>query len=271
MLEQAIDLDKDIKDIDKYTVKTVERAFQILDCFWENGPQIGVTEVCNKLGINSNMAFRLLMTMEKAGYISQDPSTNKFQLTLKVLQLSRVALNAMEIRRQSMPYLEALSREYRAANVNLAVYEQGEVISIARFESEKVPRTYFHIGRRLPAHATGVGKILISELDDAELESVVNTRGLKKYTEKTISTLEELKKELEKVRHEGLAWDIEEHIPGVNCVAAPIRDGARRIIASVSLSAFEIHISLEELKEASVRLRETANSISHVMGFYSDY
>jgi len=108
--------------------------------------------------------------------------------------------------------------------------------------------------------------MLISELDDEELQYVMGLEKLKKYTDRTLSTLDDLKKELKKIRSEQLSWDLGEQIPHNNCMAAPIRDSSRKIVAAVSLSALDFHMSVDELEKASVDLKEAANVISSAMG-----
>jgi len=256
--------DSNLKD-EKYLIQSVERALKILDLIIDQNDEITVTCVCDKLGVNANMAYRLLMTMTYAGYLDKVESTGRFRITLKTLQLSRIAINSLEIRRSSLPFLEELWRKFGAANVNLAILDKRRVLAVARIDSEKVPITHHYVGRLQPPHATAVGKVLLSELDPAEVESIVESHGMREFTEKTIRTLPELFEELAKVRQEQLAWDLGEHIPGDNCVAAPVRDANNKIVAAVSLSAYEVHMSIDELRAASSVLRETANRIFRVI------
>lgn len=253
------------------TINTVVRAFRLLDYFADAGTPLGVAEAARHLNVNTNMAFRLLKSIESAGYIAQDPSSGKFRISLKVLPLGQVALSSLEVRRWAMPCLEELSAQYPDANVNLAVLEGGDVIYVARLESARLPRLYSPVGRRGAVHATAVGKVLVSELDDAELEALVREKGLKRFTNNTITSLEQLKKELARVRQEGVAYDTEEHIIGVNCIAAPVRDSKGQIVASISLSAFTVHMSLEELQGAKPSVCGTAAKISFGLGYHSAY
>jgi len=252
---------------EQYQIQAVTRSYRILDLICKTNSEISLSDVCKELDVNSNMAYRLLMTMVGSGYLDKNEVTGKFRLTLKVLQLSRIAMNSLEIRRWAMPYLEELWQQFPKANVNLAVLERSEVLAVARIDSNKVPRTYFTVGRVLPSHATALGKVLLSEMDGQLLRTILGSGELKKYTDRTASTVEEFKDELAKVRREKIAWDRNEHIPGDNCVAAPVRGSQGTIDAAVSLSAFEIHMSLEDLESTVQALQETANKISQAMGF----
>jgi len=255
---------------DQYSIRTVERAFEVLDFISAKNAAVSITEVARELNINSNMAYRLLMSICAAGYLEQNRAENDhFSLTLQVLRLSSVVLNHLEIRSRAIPYLQSLWLKCRAANVNLAVLYRGQVVQVERIDSDRLPRTFATVGRVLPPHATALGKMLMSESSEAELHEKLGSQPLAKYTENTIDSVEKLVEELKKVRLEGIAWDRGEQIAGDHCVAAPIRDKNRGIVAAVSLSALEIHMSPEELQKAVVPLVEAARSISYSLGFYT--
>jgi DNA-binding IclR family transcriptional regulator len=256
--------------LNPYSIKTVERALEIFDLMCAKKAPVSISEVAQHLDVSSNMAYRLLMSLRTSGYLEQNRNENDlFYFTLKILEVGSVALNQCELRTRSAPFLQSFWVQFRAANVNLAVLENDRVIQIERIDSDRLPRTYATVGRVLPPHATALGKMLISELNAAELHRVVGDPPFPKYTDNTIETLEELRNELRKIRKERVAWDRGEQISGDHCVAAPVRDKSRRIIGAVSLSALEIHISPDELHQAVVPLLETTRSISQTFGFLS--
>lgn len=252
---------------DRYFIKIVDRALRVFEYVSSQAREVSIAEISDVLDINTNMAFRLLSTLNKSGYLVQDSNSSKYVVSLKVLQSSRAALSCLDIRTRALPYMELLWRECSRANVNLAVWYRNDVIVVDRIDSESVPRTYFAPGKMIPAHATALGKILLCEIEPTELSRIIEEKGLKRYTENTIVTEGQLRDELKKVARDGIAWDIEEHIPNDNCVAAPVRDQSKSIIAAISLSAFRHIIDLEELTEAANHLRVTAKRISFAMGF----
>lgn len=252
---------------DRYSIRAVERCLEILDLFTQADDKLGVNNVAKALNINTNMAFRMLVTMAKAGYLEKDEKTGLFTVSLKFLPLSRKALLSLEIRRAVMPSLEMLRLSYPKANLNLAVLYQGEVIVVDRIDSMSLPRTYFVPGKTLPFHATGLGKALTCELDEAELDAIIAKRGLKAYTPSTIVTPLALKEELAKVRRERVARDRCEFIPNDNCNAVPLRDGSGAIVAAISLTAFESYMSVEEVEATMPVLAEAGRNISYYLGF----
>ena len=252
---------------DRYSIKAVERCLEILDLFSQSDDKLGVNHVAKALDINANLAFRMLVTMANAGYLERDENTSLFTVSLKFLPLSRKALLSLDIRRAVVPSLEMLRASYPKANLNLGVLYQGEVIVVDRVDSMSLPRTYFVPGKTLPFHATGLGKALTCELDEAEIDAIIAKRGLKAYTPTTIATPQALKEELAKVRKEQAARDRCEFIPNDNCNAVPLRDGSGAIVAAISLTAFENYMSVEEVEAAMPALAETARNISYYLGY----
>jgi DNA-binding IclR family transcriptional regulator len=254
-------------DSDRYNIKTVERAFQILDFACEQSGPVSIQDIGSALDINTNMTFRLLASLLNSGYMIKDPSTGLYSVSLKSLRLSRNALHSVEIRRVCMPYLELLWNVFPKANLNMAVYYQEDVLVIDRIDSQSLPRTYFTPGRTLPFHCTGLGKILTCTLPEEELDLLIKNRGLKQYTVNTITSAEGIKEELKRVRLEQVGRDRNEFISGDNCSAVPIYGKGGQIIAGISISALEPYMKEEEVEASIPKLRETAMKISYTMGF----
>jgi len=254
-------------DDEKYSIKAVTRCLKILDMAGNFDRPLTVNDVSDALDINNNMAFRMLSTLVAAGYMVKDEKTGFYSVSLRALHLSRNALLSLDIRKFAMPYLEMLWNQYSKANINLAIYYEDEVMLIDRLYSLNIPRTFFFPGKVVPFHCTALGKVLTCELDEAALDQLVAKRGLKSFTPKTIVDPVMLKEELAKVRAEHLARDREEYIIEDNCNAVPIRNQEGKIIAAISLAAFESAMSMQEVEETIPALRNTAHCISSTMGY----
>ncbi|QQO08513.1 IclR family transcriptional regulator [Breznakiella homolactica] len=252
---------------EKYTVKVAERCFEILDLAISQEEPLTNQNVAAHLKINTNMAFRLLSTMVNSGYLTKDESSGQYHISLKVLHLTRKSLLSLDIRRISMPYLELLWHQFPKANLNMAVYYDGDILVLDRIDSVSLPRTYFTPGKVLPFHCTGLGKVLTSEMPEEDIDRLVLEKGLNSYTTYTISDPVSLKKELAKVREEQCARDRNEFILNDNCNAVPIRNQKGAVIAAISLSAFENYMSVEEVENTMPVLMETGRKISFLMGY----
>lgn len=254
------------EEVDKYNIKTVRRCFQILDLA-ALGQPLTIQDVCAELGVNSNMAFRLLASVVSAGYMTKDEHTGHYATSLKSLQLSRSALLSLEIRKVTMPYLELLWNQYPKANLNMAVYYEGEILVVDRIDSLSIPRTYFTPGKALPFHCTALGKVLTCELPEAELDALIARHGLKSFTPQTIADPAALKEELRKVRTAQLGRDRNEYLQKDNCNAVPIKGKHGKTVAAISLSAFENYMTVEEVESTIPALHETARKISYMAGY----
>jgi DNA-binding IclR family transcriptional regulator len=105
-------------------------------------------------------------------------------------------------------------------------------------------------------------------MDGSQLDDLIAKKGLKSFTSKTIVDPSELKMELEKVRLDQVARDRNEYILKDNCNAAPIRDRTGKIIAAISLSAFENYMSVQEIEDTIPAVQETARKISYMAGYH---
>ena len=253
---------------EKYAIKAVIRCLKILDLAGNIDRPLSINDVCSSLRINTNMAFRMLSTLVTAGYMVKDEKTGLYSNSLKkTLQLSRNALLSLNLRKYAMPYLELLWNQFSKANINLALLYEGDVLVVDHMENTNSPRSYFVPGRIAPFHCTALGKILTCELDETELDKIIAKKGLKTFTPKTITDPVMLKAELAKVRSEQLARDREEHVIQNNCNAVPIRGQEGKIIAALSLTAFESFMSVQEIEETIPALQVTARRISFMAGY----
>lgn len=256
-----------ISNKNNYNIKSVMRAFKIIDLITASDRPLTIQEVSKSLEINTNMAFRLLSSLVASGYVTREDQSSKYSISLKSLQLSHNALVSLEIRKITMPYLELLWNRYPKANVNMAVNYFGQILEVDHLDSIHLPRTYFTPGKALPFHCTALGKMLSSELDEEQLNKLISKNGLKSFTSNTITDSETLKKELEKIRREQIARDRNEYILKDNCNAAPIRNREGNIIAAISLSAFENYMSVKEIEDTIPAIQETVRKISYMTGY----
>ncbi len=254
----------------RYSITAVERGIAILDMFNEQTDCISIQDVCDALGVNTNMAFRLLKTLTHTGYLRESSKSGGYYLSLRVLKLSRVALQSLDIRKLAMPYLELLWTQFPKANVNMGMKNGDDIIMVDRVDGHQLPRTYFNPGKLIPFHCTGIGKVLCCSLSDDEIRAMVDrTGGLKAYTPNTITDVDVFIEELHKVRAEGVGRDRNEYIVDDNCSAVPIRDRNGKIVAAISTSALTPNMSVDEIEGTITKLKETANRINMILGFQS--
>ena len=209
----------------------------------------------------------MLSTLVSTGFLSKDNHTDTYTVSLKSLKLSNRALQSMEIRKIAMPTLELLWSQYPMANGNLGVMYDDEILIIDRIDSRSIPRTHFTPGKKLPFYCSGLGKVLASGLSDDQLDALIAKTRFKALTKYTLIDPALVKEEILKVREEGVGRDCQELSLGDNCVAAPVKTSKGKTIAAISLSALSSNMSQDELEAAIPKLKETAASITSLLGY----
>jgi len=245
----------------EYEIQTVKNALRMLEVF-HSETELGVSELARRLDLHKNNAFRLLATLELAGYIQQTPETELYHLGPRCLELGHAFARSHALINQARPVLEALG-ESMGETVHLGVLRDEEVVHLDGVLPEQLVLTGLRVGERLPAHCTALGKVLLAD----GAGSGASDRELARYTDSTIVDSAKLADELRAVALQGYAPDLEEYAPGLRCVAAPVRDASSRVIASVSLSAPSFRLSEEQLHgEAARAVTEAATRISQRLG-----
>lgn len=249
-------------------VKSVNRALELVEILCKADGGISLNELSEKAGLHKTTVHRLLQSLLEYGYANQDSGTRKYKAGLKIFELSHQLIDKMELRDQARPELKELNRETNET-VHLAVLDKGEVVYIDKIEPQRTIRMYSSIGKRAPAHCTGVGKALLAYLPEDELERVTKEKGLKKHTKNTITSISALKEELRKVRERGYAVDNAEHEKEVRCVACPIFSHRDKVVAAVSLSVPSFRVGKEKVKKLAPVVKKYAENISRQMGWHS--
>lgn len=211
---------------------------------------------------------RLLQTLQLKGFVRQNPETRRYALSLQGIELASIILDSMDLRRQALPEMEELAR-VADSKANLAVRDGAGLIYVARVESPRVPRIFFHLGKRASLHATGLGKALTAHLPEEELAALFRQMAFEQLTPGTITDPETLRQQLHETRARGYALDLGEYLEDVNCLAVPIFDKKQHVVAAISVSgpsAFMTPQRLEELREAVVR---AGRVISAKLGFWA--
>jgi DNA-binding IclR family transcriptional regulator len=224
-----------MRDAKRYEIKVLVKALRILDLFDEKGKELSGTEISEILGMNKASVFRILTNLENAEYLEKDGDTSKYTLGLKLYNLGKLAEPHAKLKKIARPYLEKMNHRC-GETVHLAVLHQGEALYLDKIEGTKTIRVISRVGSRLPAHCSGVGKVLLAGLAEEKLDQIVKEKGLKRFTGNTITDLPRLKREIAKFQELGYAIDDEEIEEGLKCAAAPLRDSKGDVLAAISVS-----------------------------------
>lgn len=247
-------------------IKSVAKALQIIDILADAKEELTLGEIANKMGLAKSTVHGLLSTLRDFGYIEQSIFSGKYKLGLRLFELGSIVANGWDVRTVAAPYIQRLVDKL-GETVHLVVLDKGEVLYIDKRETSHSLRIVSQVGMRLPAHCTGVGKVLLASLPPEEVKRIVAIKGLQRFTKHTITDLETLEKELDKVRAQGYAIDNEEIMDSLRCVAAPIRDNTGKVCAAISVSGPVARLEGKKLKLAIEQVVKTAAEISADLGY----
>jgi IclR family KDG regulon transcriptional repressor len=264
----------------EYAIQTVLNALRMLEVFHKES-EIGVSDLARQLDLHKNNAFRLLATLELAGYIQQTPKTELYHLGPRCLELGHAFARSHSLIDQARPILEELASSL-GETAHLGVRTGTEVVHLDGVLPEQLVLTGLRVGQRTPAHCTALGKVLLSGDDvdlsdesfwaaDDLLAAGVSKSGappaFKRFTEATCVDPAKLADGLRAVALNGYAADLEEFSVGLHCVAAPVRDASSRVVAALSISGPSFRLSPEVLHgEGAQAVTRAATRLSQKLG-----
>lgn len=251
------------KNPTKYRIKVLHKAFLLLDLFNGDVEELSSPEITEKLGYTQSTVFRIIANLEDEGYLEKNRETGKYRLGMKLFFLGSRVKPYGHLKRTARPLLRKLSQQ-TGETVHLAVLYKYKALYLDKIEGNHTVRVVVsQVGHKLPAHCSGVGKVLLANLPLNEVQEVIEENGLPAITPNTITTWNHLKLELEKTREQGFAIDNEEIEMGVKCVAAPVFAG-EQVLAALSVS-----VPKERFEKVSSDLTrmamQTAKELSNIL------
>jgi len=232
-------------------VQSLERGLSVLRVFSADHATLTLSDVARLAGLTRATARRILLTLESLGYVSSD--ARLFELTPKVLDLGYAYVSSLKVADIAQPFMEALSERVHES-VSASVLDGPDIIYVARVPTKRIMTVSLAIGSRLPAEMTSMGRVLLSELPEPQLEAFLDTAQLRPRTAYTITTTEALRAEIGRVREMGWALLDQELEVGVRSVATAIRDSRGRAAAAINVSGHAGRVTLKELRGEFLQL-----------------
>ena len=250
---------------DKNFVGVTQKIFAVLEAMSQQRKSgVPLEEITELSGIPKTTVHRLLYSMNKLGYVEQDPVTNLYSLAGKFFELGKNALPYQRLTAIAKPLMQRLLFTY-GESVNLAVPQGAAAVYILVLESPKPHRLAAWVGQSSLLHCTSVGKCIAAYLTAEDRQEALARYGLPAMTASTITSPEQLEEELKIVREEGVAVDNEENAIGAICVGAPIFANDAQPIAALSVSGPSIRMS-QNLPAIKTAVREVTHTISFLLG-----
>jgi IclR family pca regulon transcriptional regulator len=251
----------------KYTLETLMRGLNILSLYTRETPALTLTEITRATKLNKTTVYRILSTLENAGYLVRDADTKRYRPGLKVLQLGFASISSLEVRQVARRYLKTLSQQV-GETVSLSVLDGTDIIYVDRVRNQRIVGVVLGLGSRLPAHCASMGKAMLAHLPSHELSQYLDQVSLQSCTAKSLVDRQALEAELAVVRSQGYATNDEELEMGLRAVAAPIWDNSNHVVAAVNITGSTSSISQERLVgDLAEAVRHTAAQISQALGY----
>ncbi len=244
--------------------RSLEHGISILESFTIDSPELGVSELSRLLGLTKSTVHRLVTTLVKRGYLTQDGETRKYRLSLRMYEVGSVAVRTLGLYKVAS-VLEELGARTRET-VHISVLSDRAVTYLYSVESTQPVRTHSRLGQRSPVTCTANGKIFLAHFPEPVLQSYLSA-GLPRYSPNTITDMLAFERELDTIRSQGYAVDRQELQEGIVCIAAPIRDHTEKVIAALGLSAPAIRMEGDRVAELASVLVEAAARVSCELGY----
>lgn len=235
-------------------VKSLQKAIEVLNCFTRK-PNLGVTEISEQLGLYKSNVHNILNTYKAMGYLEQEPETGKYSLGIGIFDLSRALGDRFTLTKVAMPYMQELANTTNK-NVYLAVPREDEVLYLdATYPADATYLMRSLLGERAKMYCTGLGKAMLSGMNSEQIEECISA-DMRPYTEHTITDRKQLLEELQLTKVRGYAIDNMEHEFGIKCVALPIFDNRRQVVAAISVSGSSVHFTDEKIVEIAELIKK---------------
>jgi IclR family transcriptional regulator, pca regulon regulatory protein len=272
---QVAMIDRDREDTaggeERYAL-TLGRGLEVLTCFTPERPVLDVHTIANELAISRPTAYRFAATLERAGYLVRDKTSEgsratKFRLGFRVLDLGSATLSGTSMAVHARPIVHGL-RAATAHRVTLAVLA-GPNVAIVESAASYVAEHLLpdaRVGSQLPAYCTGLGKVLLAALPVAQQSRQLGAAPLKKRLRATITNREALAKALRVVRRAQFAESVDESWPDVSEIAVPVVGYDGEVIAALGIVAHSSLTTRASLRKCLPRLTEAAAALSAFLG-----
>lgn len=240
---------------------TVGKAFRVLDEVAAHGRPVRFGELLQHSPFPKATLYRLVQTLVSQGMLGYDDERQTYALGIRLVGLAHAAWRQSSLAPIARPFLDALAAE-SGETVHLAQLDNGQVLYVDKRNAAKPIEMFSQAGKVGPAYCTGVGKAMLAFLKEPDLARAIEKQAFYRYTHATLTSLEALRRELAEIREQGVAFDREEHEPGIICIAAPIHSRKSGPMGAVSITTSTQHKSLSDLEIHRPLLDETARKIA---------
>ncbi len=247
-------------------VQSIGRAFAIIEEIARNRDGIGLAELSKRVGLHNSTTFHLVKTMVSLGYVRQLKDSKRYRIGRPLFALAASALDEIEMMSLATPVLDDLARA-TGESAHFSVPMGDAVVVLARTSGPGAFQLTDRVGVVRPAHCTALGKIMLAALAPDQFARYLQRAELKAYTPKSITSAEQLAREIAEVRRAGLAVDDGEFDSELRCAALPVRNFSGQVIGAIGISGPVWRLSIEALQKRARIVRAAADRLSAEFGY----
>ncbi|MFD2327730.1 IclR family transcriptional regulator [Cohnella sp. GCM10020058] len=247
-------------DKEKTVVKSADRVLDIIELLASDVEPMSLTDISRVLDMPASSTYKLLQNLLNRGYLETDRQEKQFRLGYKILEIGTKYTQNTSLISEFQHVAQRIVDEINEA-VYLSIRSENNIMYIAEKQSTQPVRFVSHLGMKLPLHATAMGKMMLSRLNEEELNRIYPDDQLGTLTETTLNNRNDLNAQLASIREEGLAYSNSEAVQGVQCVAAPIINSQNQMVAAMSISIPKARMSEELWEKAGAMIRQAAKEL----------
>jgi IclR family transcriptional regulator, KDG regulon repressor len=240
---------------------TIGKALEVMDLVAQAERPVRFSELLALSPHPKATLYRLVQTLTNLGMLRYDVDRQTYAPGLRLVRLAHAAWRQSSLAPIARPHIDALS-EALGETVHLAQLDGGQVLYVDKRNAADPIEMFSQAGKIGPGYCTGVGKAMLAFLSDEARETALAQQAWFAHTAHTHTSRDSLVAELAEIRRDGIAFDREEHEPGIICVAAPILSDTGRSIGALSVTTTTTRKSLDDLAKLAPHLQSTARDIA---------
>lgn len=229
-------------------ILVIEKMDQILDYIAEHNGSARLTDICNELNMVKSTVHGILLTMEDIDLIVKDKNTNLYALGIKMFRYGKIFEQNYSVKELVHPYLEKLAAKYQEC-AHTGVPDGDSVLYVDMLETDHAVRLQARTGGRDPLYCTSIGKVILANMTDREVEEYFKRTAIEQKTENTITDLAKMKAALHEIRTHRISYDLEELEKGLVCVASGIFNPKGKLVAAIGISSPNGRVGIDTLEE----------------------
>lgn len=246
------------------TIKSLDRAMYVFEYLSDRQGKT-LTSLSKELGEAPATMYRVLVTLETRGLVEFDPVDQVWHIGARAFTIGMSFLRRTSLVERARPIMRKLMEE-TGETANLGAERDGQVLFLSQVETHASIRAFFPPGTLSAMHASGIGKALLAQMDEDRLKRFLASTPLDQFTDHTITDPAELRRELSRIRENGVSIDREERNEGMRCIAAPVFDANGEAVAGISVSGPAHRMKDNVIARLSTHVFEAAQALTLAIG-----